>query len=105
MKSYFSLNHNPDAKDLKQLSIKTGLSKRVLQVRATWTLRAYALTSNTAIRLQKLNKNLNQNIFANSVTLICCCINLLQLHEQHPSMDKFRHTLDLRESMNQTVIR
>jgi len=32
MKSYFSLNHNPDAKDLKQLSIKTGLSKRVLQV-------------------------------------------------------------------------
>jgi len=48
MKSYFSLNHNPDAKDLhnpdakdlhnpdakdlKRLSIKTGLSKRVLQV-------------------------------------------------------------------------
>jgi len=32
MKSYFALNHNPDAKDLKQLSIKTGLSKRVLQV-------------------------------------------------------------------------
>jgi len=33
MKSYFALNHNPDAKDLKRLSIKTGLSKRVLQVR------------------------------------------------------------------------
>lgn len=32
MKSYFNLNHNPDAKDLKQLSQKTGLSKRVLQV-------------------------------------------------------------------------
>jgi LIM homeobox protein 2/9 len=32
MKSYFELNHNPDAKDLKQLSQKTGLSKRVLQV-------------------------------------------------------------------------
>ncbi|XP_048877475.1 LIM/homeobox protein Lhx2a [Brienomyrus brachyistius] len=32
MKSYFSMNHNPDAKDLKQLAQKTGLSKRVLQV-------------------------------------------------------------------------
>ena len=32
MKAYFTVNHNPDAKDLKQLSEKTGLSKRVLQV-------------------------------------------------------------------------
>ncbi|KAK8754166.1 hypothetical protein OTU49_014166 [Cherax quadricarinatus] len=31
MKSYFNLNQNPDAKDLKQLAQKTGLSKRVLQ--------------------------------------------------------------------------
>ncbi|XP_076365743.1 LIM/homeobox protein Lhx2-like [Tachypleus tridentatus] len=41
MKSYFLINHNPDAKDLRQLSQKTGLSKRVLQVwfqnaRAKW---------------------------------------------------------------------
>ncbi|XP_013779804.2 LIM/homeobox protein Lhx2-like [Limulus polyphemus] len=41
MKSYFAINHNPDAKDLKQLSQKTGLNKRVLQVwfqnaRAKW---------------------------------------------------------------------
>ncbi|XP_013183601.1 protein apterous isoform X1 [Amyelois transitella] len=41
MKSYFTINHNPDAKDLKQLSQKTGLPKRVLQVwfqnaRAKW---------------------------------------------------------------------
>lgn len=41
MKSYFSINQNPDAKDLKQLAQKTGLSKRVLQVwfqnaRAKW---------------------------------------------------------------------
>ena len=28
----FNQKHNPDAKDLKQLSIETGLSKRVLQV-------------------------------------------------------------------------
>jgi LIM homeobox protein 2/9 len=32
MKSYFAINHNPDAKDLKNLSQKTGLPKRVLQV-------------------------------------------------------------------------
>uniref|UniRef100_A0A0N5AL21 LIM/homeobox protein Lhx9 n=1 Tax=Syphacia muris TaxID=451379 RepID=A0A0N5AL21_9BILA len=32
MKSYFNLNHNPDAKDLKQLAQRTGLTKRVLQV-------------------------------------------------------------------------
>uniref|UniRef100_A0A183BPX7 Homeobox domain-containing protein n=1 Tax=Globodera pallida TaxID=36090 RepID=A0A183BPX7_GLOPA len=32
MKSYFIKNHNPDAKDLKQLAQKTGLTKRVLQV-------------------------------------------------------------------------
>ncbi|KOB78913.1 Apterous [Operophtera brumata] len=31
MKTYFLINHNPDAKDLKQLSQKTGLPKRVLQ--------------------------------------------------------------------------
>ncbi|CAD5228984.1 unnamed protein product [Bursaphelenchus okinawaensis] len=32
MKTYFNLNQNPDAKDLKQLAQKTGLTKRVLQV-------------------------------------------------------------------------
>jgi LIM homeobox protein 2/9 len=32
MKNYFNLNHNPDAKDLKQLAQKTCLTKRVLQV-------------------------------------------------------------------------
>lgn len=41
MKSYFAINQNPDAKDLKNLSQKTGLPKRVLQVwfqnaRAKW---------------------------------------------------------------------
>lgn len=37
MKSYFAINQNPDAKDLKQLAQKTGLSKRVLQVINTLT--------------------------------------------------------------------
>uniref|UniRef100_A0A914GQX2 Homeobox domain-containing protein n=1 Tax=Globodera rostochiensis TaxID=31243 RepID=A0A914GQX2_GLORO len=32
MKIYFKKNHNPDAKDLKLLAQKTGLTKRVLQV-------------------------------------------------------------------------
>lgn len=32
LKSYFAVNHNPDAKDLKHLAQKTGLTKRVLQV-------------------------------------------------------------------------
>jgi len=32
LKTYFALNHNPDAKDLKQLSQKTALGKRILQV-------------------------------------------------------------------------
>lgn len=39
MKSYFAINHNPDAKDLKQLAQKTGLTKRVLQVRLSASLR------------------------------------------------------------------
>lgn len=33
MKSYFGLNHNPDAKDLKDISQKTGLLTRVIQVK------------------------------------------------------------------------
>ncbi|XP_039269670.2 LIM/homeobox protein Lhx9-like [Styela clava] len=32
MRSYFNMNRNPDAKDLKQLAQETGLTKRVLQV-------------------------------------------------------------------------
>lgn len=42
MKSYFAINHNPDAKDLKQLSQKTGLPKRVLQV---WAIRPHGKES------------------------------------------------------------
>lgn len=32
MKAHFQINQNPDSKDLKELSEKTGLQKRVLQV-------------------------------------------------------------------------
>ena len=38
LKSYFALNQNPDAKDLKQLAQKTALTKRVLQVCAVFWL-------------------------------------------------------------------
>lgn len=38
MKSYFAINHNPDAKDLKQLAQKTGLTKRVLQVNKSYRI-------------------------------------------------------------------
>jgi LIM homeobox protein 2/9 len=38
MKTYFALNHNPDAKDLKQLAQKTGLGKRILQVWILWRI-------------------------------------------------------------------
>ena len=42
MKSYFKVNQNPDAKDLKQLAQKTGLSKRVLQVSLLYLYLAFA---------------------------------------------------------------
>jgi len=45
MKSYFHHNHNPDAKDLKQLSQKTGLPKRVLQVNIVLELRVLIFSS------------------------------------------------------------
>lgn len=43
MKSYFAINQNPDAKDLKQLAQKTGLSKRVLQVSSDWRILKYSI--------------------------------------------------------------
>ncbi|KAI8517904.1 LIM/homeobox protein Lhx2 [Branchiostoma belcheri] len=49
MKSYFALNHNPDAKDLKQLAQKTGLTKRVLQV---WFQNARAKYRRNLLRQQ-----------------------------------------------------
>ncbi len=48
MKSYFSINQNPDAKDLKQLAQKTGLSKRVLQV---WALRLTLVLTSIECRM------------------------------------------------------
>ncbi|XP_067141187.1 LIM/homeobox protein Lhx2-like [Centruroides vittatus] len=58
MKSYFSINHNPDAKDLKQLSQKTGLSKRVLQV---WFQNARAKWRRNLLRQQTLGPEVVQD--------------------------------------------
>jgi len=32
MRSYFQSNHNPDTKELREISVKTGLTTRVIQV-------------------------------------------------------------------------
>lgn len=53
MKSYFAINQNPDAKDLKQLAQKTGLSKRVLQV-----IRRYKKFYSLNLIIVKISKGL-----------------------------------------------
>ncbi|CAH1786675.1 unnamed protein product [Owenia fusiformis] len=58
MKSYFNLNHNPDAKDLKQLAQKTGLTKRVLQV---WFQNARAKYRRNLLRQESGEGNNNNN--------------------------------------------
>ncbi|KAJ8922151.1 hypothetical protein NQ315_004086 [Exocentrus adspersus] len=56
MKTYFAINQNPDAKDLKQLAQKTGLSKRVLQV---WFQNARAKWRRNLMRQEGSNNNNN----------------------------------------------
>ena len=51
LKSYFALNQNPDAKDLKQLAQKTGLTKRVLQVRLIFCLQLQYFLQTNYIKL------------------------------------------------------
>lgn len=60
LKSYFALNHNPDTKDLKQLAQKTGLTKRVLQVRSSMSFCQMSLYSLVAHLIsQHLNKDIH----------------------------------------------
>lgn len=71
MKTYFAINQNPDAKDLKQLAQKTGLSKRVLQVRkqdlliptSYYILIKRKLYYITNVLLLEYHRNFNRNIF------------------------------------------
>ncbi|CAH8458547.1 unnamed protein product [Dicrocoelium dendriticum] len=54
MKAYFNMNHNPDVKDLRVLTEKTGLSKRVLQV---WFQNARAKYRRGLLRLDATQSN------------------------------------------------
>lgn len=67
MKSYFAINQNPDAKDLKQLSQKTGLSKRVLQV---WFQNARAKWRRNVMRQDVNNPNGNTSGTLTPITSI-----------------------------------
>uniref|UniRef100_A0A7E4UM44 LIM/homeobox protein Lhx9 n=1 Tax=Panagrellus redivivus TaxID=6233 RepID=A0A7E4UM44_PANRE len=69
MKRYFQLNHNPDAKDLKSLAQKTGLTKRVLQV---WFQNARAKFR----RSQASNPNMSPN---------GCILNQVKLEQCYPT--------------------
>lgn len=62
MKSYFAINHNPDAKDLKQLAQKTGLTKRVLQVRNLLPVRPIVLAYCSTFLLWDVSFYINWNI-------------------------------------------
>jgi len=55
MKAYFSINHNPDSKDLKGLSLETGLPKRVLQV---WFQNARAKWRRSVLRQQSMGPHI-----------------------------------------------
>ncbi|KAG5676907.1 hypothetical protein PVAND_006710 [Polypedilum vanderplanki] len=65
MKSYFAINQNPDAKDLKQLAQKTGLSKRVLQV---WFQNARAKWRRNMMRGQDGNSSLQNPNCPSNIT-------------------------------------
>uniref|UniRef100_A0A3Q0KI86 Putative lim homeobox protein n=1 Tax=Schistosoma mansoni TaxID=6183 RepID=A0A3Q0KI86_SCHMA len=64
MKAYFNINHNPDVKDLKVLTEKTGLSKRVLQV---WFQNARAKYRRNLVRQENTSTSVNNHI-NNSLT-------------------------------------
>ena len=60
MKGHFQINQNPDSRELKMLSQKTGLDKKVLQVRATTDNNAGAITSRVR--------------FGNRICYMCLCL-------------------------------
>lgn len=87
MKSYFATNHNPDAKDLKQLSQKTGLSKRVLQV---WFQNARAKWRRNLLRQQAQGPEVVQDSkplteMTPQETLFGAQRSSLNLTEMHPT--------------------
>lgn len=86
MKSYFSVNHNPDAKDLKQLAQKTGLTKRVLQV---WFQNARAKYRRTILKKDKDGKDVPSSNDSNaSKSPSNGNINHLQEEENEQASDR-----------------
>ncbi|TPP60273.1 LIM/homeobox protein Lhx2, partial [Fasciola gigantica] len=63
MKAFFEITRNPDSKDLKQLSNKTGLSKRVLQVWFQNARAKYRRTQSVHFQSQ-LSENNSDNLRA-----------------------------------------
>ncbi|XP_044756243.1 LIM/homeobox protein Lhx9-like [Coccinella septempunctata] len=91
MKTYFAINQNPDAKDLKQLAQKTGLSKRVLQV---WFQNARAKWRRNMMRQEGSQTNNNQSPGATSVTSGI----ITDSNMSHQSLDDLHHHLHSQNS-------
>ncbi|KAK9882262.1 hypothetical protein WA026_020368 [Henosepilachna vigintioctopunctata] len=91
MKTYFAINQNPDAKDLKQLAQKTGLSKRVLQV---WFQNARAKWRRNMMRQEGSQTNNSQSPGANSGTSAI----LSESSISHQSLDDIHHHIHSQNS-------
>lgn len=80
MKSYFAINHNPDAKDLKQLAQKTGLTKRVLQVSTELFLPSVDLSGSyvSASHSSSMSPSFHPSVITQShLFALVCLVHLL----------------------------
>lgn len=102
MKSYFAINQNPDAKDLKQLAQKTGLSKRVLQV---WFQNARAKWRRNIMRQeQQANGNLSKGglISGSMLPTLAALTNSMLAENCQMIQSEAALEMQSRESPNQT---
>lgn len=99
MKSYFEINHNPDAKDLKQLSQKTGLSKRVLQVWFQNARAKYRRTQTNSDCPGSLAHQCDGDILASSLAH-----NQSQQHHQQQQIDTQSSNSSSNSSSNNLIL-
>ncbi|XP_066151221.1 LIM/homeobox protein Lhx2-like [Euwallacea fornicatus] len=99
MKTYFAINQNPDAKDLKQLAQKTGLSKRVLQV---WFQNARAKWRRNLMRQEGSQGNNNNNIQSSGPNGSPGGSTIIDSSISHQSLDDLHHHLHNQNSQNLT---
>ncbi|ENN70976.1 hypothetical protein D910_02158 [Dendroctonus ponderosae] len=99
MKTYFAINQNPDAKDLKQLAQKTGLSKRVLQV---WFQNARAKWRRNLMRQEGTqgNNNNNNNIQSTGPSSSPTGSAILENSLSHQSLEDLHHHLHNQNSQS-----